>query len=227
MLGVGWSSRRRRQLSAEPTYLEYLALRLRRPDTDPAAAMVYDLFAGCGGLALGFEAAGFRTKGFEIDRDACASYRSNLAGECIEVNLHTASDLGEAADVLIGGPPCQPFSVGGLQGGRDDPRNGFPTFLAAVDRYRPRLALFENVRGMFYRNRHYLEEIVESLKRLDYVVDSGLFRAVQFGVPQTRERLVVVAHRGGWMVPQGLGHQYTAGDAVGTCFAPLPRVRGT
>ena len=66
-----------------------------------------DLFAGCGGLALGFEAAGFATIGFEMNRDAAATYNKNLAGECIEEFLTEDTPL-PSADIVIGGPPREP-----------------------------------------------------------------------------------------------------------------------
>jgi len=69
---------------------------------------VLDLFAGCGGLALGFEANGFATLGFEMDTDACATYSKNLLGHCNQVTLTAETTLPEAR-VIIGGPPCQPF----------------------------------------------------------------------------------------------------------------------
>ena len=69
--------------------------------------LVLDLFAGCGGLALGFEAAGFETHGFEMDASASSTYRRNLRGECKTEFLTPATKLPKA-DVLIGGPPCQP-----------------------------------------------------------------------------------------------------------------------
>jgi DNA (cytosine-5)-methyltransferase 1 len=108
---------------------------------------VLDLFAGCGGLALGFEAAGFETLGYEVNSDCCATYNANLHGQCIEQFL-TVDTRFPAADVIIGGPPCQPFSVGGLQLGLEDSRDGFPAFIAAVEQLRPRLWMFENVRGL-------------------------------------------------------------------------------
>src|SRR5437016_683013 len=85
--------------------------RLLRP-TPPFAPKVLDLFAGCGGLALGFEAAGFETHGFEMDEDCCRTYRANLEGDCSHVFLTPTTPL-PPASVVIGGPPCQPFSVGG------------------------------------------------------------------------------------------------------------------
>ena len=184
--------------------------------------LAVDLFAGCGGLALGFEAAGFATIGFEKDRDACETYRQNLLGPCIETILTPDSELPDC-DVLIGGPPCQPFSVGGHQNGLNDSRDGFPTFIAAVNRLRPRLWMFENVRGMMYGNRWYLDEIIDELKNLDYEVDMRLFSAVHFDVPQKRERLVVIGHKGGFAFPSPNTKIWTAGEALhGMLFTESP-----
>lgn len=183
---------------------------------------VLDLFAGCGGLALGFEAAGFETLGYEMLADACETYSKNLAGHCHTSVLEPGQELTDAADVVIGGPPCQPFSVIGHQKGKQDSRDGFPAFLSAVKRYQPELAMFENVRGMLYRNLHYFQHIVEQLRRLGYFVEWQILNAVQYGVPQRRERLFVVAHRGNWAFPQPQpnGRQFTAGDALeGLAFA--------
>src|SRR4051812_20134220 len=85
------------------------------------APLVLDLFAGCGGLALGFEAQGFETLGFEMDADACATYRTNLKGACERVTLTPETQFPEAP-IVVGGPPCQPFSVGGHQLGLKDSR---------------------------------------------------------------------------------------------------------
>jgi len=207
----------------ESTYLQRLN-DLRPQQHTEDAPLVLDLFAGCGGLGLGFEAAGFRTVGFEMLDDACATYSRNLRGPCKKVVLHPDQDLGETPDVIVGGPPCQPFSVGGLQNGHRDERDGFPAFLSAVERYSPRFVLFENVRGMFYRNRDYLRRIEDRLRSLGYVVEHRLYNAVNFGVPQNRERLIVVAHRGTWeRPPMSIDRHFTAGDALGEMVAQIPR----
>ena len=203
-------------------YPQFLDSQLHLDPPAARAPLVLDLFAGCGGLALGFEAAGFRTVGFEMDADACATYRANLHGPCIEAVLTVGHDLGPSADVIIGGPPCQPFSVGGSQKGHQDSRNGFPAFLSAVERYRPKLALFENVRGVLYRNRSYFDEVLGALAAFGYVVDYRLLNAVDFGVPQRRERMFAVAHRGGWEWPALGRESFTAGDALGTMAFETP-----
>lgn len=206
------------------TYVNTLGRLLPRPvEAQLKHHVVLDLFAGCGGLALGFEAAGFHTLGFEMEDGACRTYNSNLAGHCKQVVLEPGMDLAPRADVVVGGPPCQPFSVIGNQNGHRDERDGFPTFLDAVARYQPRLALFENVRGMLYRNRAYFDNIVLALKRMNYIVCWNLINASHFGVPQTRERLIVVAHRGGWTFPQRIEKKpVTSGEALDDLLSELP-----
>ena len=172
-----------------------------------------DLFAGCGGLALGFEAAGITTIGYEKEPDAVQTYRTNLDGDCHEVFLTPETQL-PACDILIGGPPCQPFSVGGLQLGLKDSRDGFPAFVSAVERLRPTLFLFENVRGMLYSNRAYFDEIIRALTTLGYKISCKLLNAVNFGVPQKRERLIVVGHNREFRFPDPSDEIVTAGDAL-------------
>jgi DNA (cytosine-5)-methyltransferase 1 len=198
-------------------YLELVKKELAKPTRCRRKERVLDLFAGCGGLALGFEAAGFETTGFEKLGDACETYNKNLLGECRTVLLEPGQDLVSRADVIIGGPPCQPFSVNGHQNGRQDSRDGFPAFLSAVERYRPAVVLFENVRGMLYQNRSYFAQIRNSLARFGYLVEWKLLNAVDFGVPQRRERLFVVAHKAEWHFPEpsAAAAPFTAGDALG------------
>ena len=206
--------------NADLPYREVLNQRLR--PAEDGSPLVLDLFAGCGGLALGFEAAGFATHGFEMDSDCAATYRANLSGGCTETVLTPKSEFPEA-QIIIGGPPCQPFSVGGAQKGHKDDRDGFPAFLAAVQRLNPELALIENVRGMLYRNRPYLKRIQAALRAMGYGVDVELLNAKHHGVPQNRERVIIVAHHGGWKWPEREpGPPATAGMAVGDTAHQAP-----
>ena len=142
------------------TYSDHLST-LLRPKSG-AKPLVLDLFAGCGGLALGFEAQGFQTLGFEMDADCCATYRHNLHGDCLQIKL-TPDYVFPKAQVVIGGPPCQPFSVGGHQNGIRDARDGFPAFISAVEQAKPDIWMFENVRGLMYRNKDYLDAVIAEL----------------------------------------------------------------
>ena len=184
--------------------------------------LVVDLFAGCGGLALGFEAHGFATIGFEKDKDCCATYRKNLSGACEQVTL-TPDTLLPSARVIIGGPPCQPFSVNGHQLGLEDSRDGFPAFISAVARLQPDIWFFENVRGMLYGNRWYFDEITSALSELGYVVEYQLLNAVDYGVPQNRERVIVVGHRGSFSFPKPLPRRITVAEALGEMLVSVPQ----
>jgi DNA (cytosine-5)-methyltransferase 1 len=178
---------------------------------------VLDLFAGCGGLGLGFEAAGFDTIGFELDKDFVNTYRKNVNEACFQAQLD-ATYAFPNADIVIGGPPCQPFSVGGNQRGIMDSRDGFPTFIHAVETIRPRVWMFENVRGLLYQNRWYLEKIIDRLSRSGYRTEVKLMNASHHGVPQKRERLVVVGHNSEFSFPQPDNKTPTAREAIGRYF---------
>ncbi|MCG2612769.1 DNA cytosine methyltransferase [Terrimonas sp. NA20] len=184
-------------------------------------ATVLDLFAGCGGLSLGFEAAGFKTTGFEMNPDAAETYRKNLKGDCYTEKLDLNFEYPKAT-VVIGGPPCQPFSVGGNQKGIEDTRNGFPIFIDAIRKVKPAVFLFENVRGLLYANKWYFEILLEQLKDLGYLVDHKLVNAVQYGVPQNRERLVVVGHHSTFTFPEASTKKVTVGDAISDWMTKAP-----
>ena len=174
-----------------------------RPYVDPELAEypVLDLFAGCGGLSLGFESRGFRTVGFEMVEDCCKTYESNLIGPCAQEKLTPEFRFAEGR-IVVGGPPCQPFSVGGKQQGLKDSRDGFPIFLSAVEQLTPDFLLIENVRGMLYKNKAYLIEILNDLELKGYRLDVQVMRASDYGVPQNRERVFILGSRTGLKLPR-------------------------
>lgn len=194
-------------------YLKTINQKLR-PKTN-STYKVLDLFAGCGGLSLGFEAVGFETLGYEVESSAVDTYNKNLQGHCIAEKLTIDTCYQQDIDIIIGGPPCQPFSVGGQQKGIDDKRNGFPVFIKAIQDLKPKLFLFENVRGMLYSNKTYFEKILEDLSHLGYITNYQLINAVNFGIPQNRERLFVIGHHGGFHFPKLNPHKVTVQDAIG------------
>ncbi len=186
-----------------------------QPHIDPALnKTVLDLFAGCGGLSLGFEANGFKTIGYEMDECAVATYNRNLLGKCIQETL-TVDSVYPKADIIIGGPPCQPFSVGGKQLGLQDARDGFPIFLAAVKQLEPEVVLFENVRGILYKNKWYLHEVVDTLEEFGYHMQYDLLNAVDYEVPQNRERVIVIGAKKKISLPKKAKRRITAGQALG------------
>ena len=200
-------------------YNDYINMFIRPEITE--SELVLDLFAGCGGLSLGFEAAGYRTIGYEMDESASATYNFNLEGKCITTKLDKSYQYPDA-QIIIGGPPCQPFSVGGHQKGIDDNRNGFPIFIDAVKKVNPRVFVFENVRGLLYSNKWYFEVVLKELSDLGYTIDYSLLNAVNYGVPQNRERLFVVGHKSSFVFPQKSKNKTTVGEAIGDIMYTTP-----
>jgi DNA (cytosine-5)-methyltransferase 1 len=183
--------------------------------------VVIDLFAGCGGLSLGFEAAGYETIGFEMDAAAAATYSKNLVGKCNATRLATSFEYPHA-DIIIGGPPCQPFSVGGHQKGMEDARDGFPIFIDAIRKLQPKVFMFENVRGLLYSNKWYFELVIKELQKLGYYIEYKLLNAVNYGVPQNRERLFVFGHRSKFKFPKPVSRKVTVGEAIGDTMLSAP-----
>ncbi len=178
---------------------------------------VLDLFAGCGGLSLGFEAAGFHTIGYELLEPATATYNQNLKGKCYCQKLEVGFEYPEAEKIgiIIGGPPCQPFSVRGKQQGMKDARDGFPIFIDAIARIKPKVFLFENVRNLAFSHKWYLDLVISELRKLGYYVEVQCLNAVNYGVPQNRERVIVVGHRAKYTYPSKEMRQVTVGEAIG------------
>lgn len=215
----------RRSFRDTGEWANWLNSSLPRPNLEASAPFAVDLFAGCGGLALGFEAAGIRTHGYEMKEPAVQTYSANLDGGCDRtvLDIGTPSCLDKTVDLVIGGPPCQPFSQIGYQRGNRDARDGFPIFLDAVVRLQPRLAIIENVRGLLFRNRDYFNQVADELKRIGYMVDARLLNARDYGTPQNRERVVIVAHRGTWEWPEPVvAEPVTVGIAIGDTAHTVP-----
>lgn len=200
-------------------YKEYINNTLTSKITENE--VVLDLFAGCGGLSLGFEAVGYETIGYEMDISATNTYNKNLKGNCIATKLDLDFEYPKA-DIIIGGPPCQPFSVGGHQKGMQDSRDGFPIFIDAVRKLQPKVFMFENVRGLLYSNKWYFDLVIEELQKLGYFIDYKLLNAVNFGVPQNRERLFVVGHRSKFNFPKPNPKKITVGEAIGDTMLTTP-----
>ena len=156
-----------------------------------------ELCAGAGGQALGLEQAGFGHEALvEIDRHACTTLRTNRPEwSVIEGDLHGFDGRPfKGIDLLAGGLPCPPFSKAGKQLGADDERNLFPVALRLIDEINPRAVMFENVRGFLDAVfEDYRRDLSDNLKKLGYVAQWKLLNASDFGVPQLRPRVVIVA----------------------------------
>lgn len=159
-----------------------------------------DLFSGAGGLTRGLEQAGWETiAALEINPTACASYSLNFPNvEVLTTDVHDVDFTrwkGEV-DAVVGGPPCQPFSVAGKQMAHLDPRDGVPEFVRAVKETEPQAFILENVAGLAApRHHYYLATVVQMLRDLGFVVSHDVLDAADYGVPQHRKRLFIIGMR--------------------------------
>jgi DNA (cytosine-5)-methyltransferase 1 len=181
---------------------------------------VISLYSGAGGLDYGFEAAGFETVfANDFDRDSCETLRLNRNWPVVERSIFdvpteeildiAGTRVGEV-DVLIGGPPCQPFSKSsywfrGDAARLDDPRaETLDAYLRILEGVRPRAFLLENVHGIAYSDKNeglqlLLNKIAAINRRtgLRYKPATAVLNAAWFGVPQLRERFFLIAARDG------------------------------
>jgi DNA (cytosine-5)-methyltransferase 1 len=156
-----------------------------------------ELCAGAGGQALGLEQSGFGHECVaEIDTDACATLRMNRPNWRIFEGDIRAFDVSayKGIDLVAGGLPCPPFSIAGKQLGALDERNLFPAALDIIDETRPGAVMIENVRGFLGAVfEDYRSDLKRQLQKLGYWCDWRLLNASDFGVPQLRPRVIIVA----------------------------------
>jgi len=210
-----------------------------------------ELFSGCGGLAKGLELAGFQHCGFvEFNKWACKSLRQNFDPALVhevDVRKFDFASVGKV-DVVAGGPPCQPFSLGGLARAHSDARDMFPQAIRAVHELRPKAFAFENVKGLLRKSfADYFSYILlrltfpdftmpegstwrqhlDLLKKVDFERYDGLkynvvyklVNAVDYGVPQNRERVFIIGFRNDvsvdWRWPMPVSTRRTIAEAIG------------
>jgi len=228
---------------ADAEGLRVLVAELRA--ADPSALLAADLFSGAGGLSLGLTTAGMQVV-FSVDHDAEAveTHRHHFPGMGVDWDLadpavvdRVGRLLGDLhVDVLAGGPPCQPFSRAGrsmirelvrdgLRDPHDQRRDLWRSYLEVVRLARPRAVVMENVPDMALdREMFILRELVEALELDGYTVRVRVVDTWRHGVPQFRERLILVALRDGlaFTWPQESGRQVSVWNAIGD----LPEVEG-
>lgn len=168
---------------------------------------VISLFSGCGGMDLGliggfdflnrhYEKTGFEIIwANEINASACKTYRANLGDYIIEGDIKTEiENLPKYADIIVGGFPCQDISINGKMLGVNGKRSSLYSYIVeAVKRVKPKIFIAENVGGLLLKQNEYsLNKILEDFNSLGYNVDYELYHAEDYGVPQTRERVMFV-----------------------------------
>lgn len=185
-----------------------------------------EIFSGAGGLAAGIGLAGANHRAFvEWNANACKTLRTNYDDSLVfEGDIRTYDfSICKGVDIIAGGPPCQPFSMGGKAKGNLDERDMFPSAIRSIKELLPRAFFFENVKGLLRPNfKSYLDYIllqlqfptivnnykdsyshIEEINRLQknvplheqYNVKIQLVNAADFGVPQKRERVIIVGIR--------------------------------
>lgn len=164
---------------------------------------VLDLFCGCGGLSKGFEQAGYNiVLGVDNNAPALKTYEYNHKGsQSLNADLSDSNTFdiidsltkGHKIDIIVGGPPCQGFSLTGPRQ-FDDPRNKlYLAMIETVRRYKPKAFLIENVPGMAtLYNGEVKDEIIRRFTEMGYNVNSKIVCSADYGVPQIRKRLVFV-----------------------------------
>lgn len=162
--------------------------------------LIIDLFCGAGGLSLGFENAGFDILyANDIDKHSVSTYRKNRPSVhpeniiCSDIEVFLKENVDKLkknkCDIVIGGPPCQGFSMANRQRILNDPRNRlYKKFIETISISNPKVFVMENVKGMI----GVADQVVEDFNKIGFECKYQLFNAKNYGIPQNRERLIYI-----------------------------------
>lgn len=165
---------------------------------------VIDLFCGCGGFSKGFEQAGFNVRfGIDLWNDAIITYKKNFPNAVVlneDIQKITGKQIldmcgmsADEVDVIIGGPPCQGFSVSGKRMIDDERNKLYKSFVELVSEIKPKMFVMENVPGLVRLfNGQVGEQVVEDFTNIGYTVKRKILSADNYGVPQQRKRVFFV-----------------------------------
>ena len=166
---------------------------------------VLDLFCGCGGLSLGFQQAGFNVKlGIDAWEDAIKTFNfTHKSAKGIVADLFSISPQEiskttglDTVDIIIGGPPCQGFSIAGKRMIDDERNQLYKSFVEFVSFYRPKAFLMENVPNIMSMGKGVIkEQITQDFEKLGYHISSKILMASDFGVPQNRRRAFFIGFK--------------------------------
>lgn len=160
---------------------------------------VVSLFSGAGGLDLGFKLAGNDIVwANDIDKDACATYRENIGDHivCDDIKDIDIASI-PAADIVIGGFPCQGFSLANLRRSIDDERNQlYKFFYSVIKTLKPKFFVAENVKGILsLGGGSVIKQIEADFQEAGYITSVNLVNMADYGVPQTRQRVIIIGQR--------------------------------
>lgn len=164
---------------------------------------VISLFAGAGGMDLGFKQAGFDIVwANDFNADAVKTYKRNIGdhiilGDVTQMDLKESLPLNKEIDLVIGGFPCQGFSVNNTKRNMEDKRNFlYLELLKVIKLTQPKFFVAENVKGLLSMDKgKVIKMIVNDFEKLGYKVDYKVLNALEFGVPQARERVIIIGNR--------------------------------
>jgi DNA (cytosine-5)-methyltransferase 1 len=156
------------------------------------------LFAGIGGIDLGFEFAGFECIwANDFDKFACQTYRANVGNQIVEGDIRLTKNQIPAHDILVGGFPCQPFStLGKLQGFEDEMNRGtlFFEIMDIITKHDTKVVVLENVKNLInHDNGKTFARIKQELDDAGYDVNAQILNSQDYGIPQRRNRIFIVA----------------------------------
>ena len=161
---------------------------------------VISLFSGAGGMDLGFINAGFEIVwANDFFKEAVESYKKNVDDRIVygDITKIDSSEMPDDIDLVIGGFPCQGFSVANTKRSTKDERNFlYKEMLRVIDDKKPKFFVAENVKGILSMKKGKVFEMIKKdFKKLGYDVDAKLLNAAEYGVPQARERVVIIGNR--------------------------------
>lgn len=163
---------------------------------------VVSLFSGAGGMDLGFKKAGFNIIwANDFFKEAVETYKKNIGDHIVfgDITKISSEDIPNGADVVIGGFPCQGFSVANIKRSMEDKRNFlYREMLRIINDKKPKYFVAENVKGLIsMENGGVIKMIVKDFESLGYKVDYKILNAAEYGIPQMRERVLIIGNRVG------------------------------
>ena len=183
---------------------------------NPDKLKVVSMFSGAGGMDLGFINAGFEIIwANDFFEEAVNSYRKNIGKHMIhgDITKISSDNIPDGADVIIGGFPCQGFSVANTRRSMEDKRNFlYKEMLRVIADKKPKFFVAENVKGLLSMEKGKVIEMIKSdFESLGYKVDARVLNAAEYGVPQARERVVIIGNNMGVENPYPIETHYVEG----------------
>lgn len=191
---------------------------------------VVSLFSGCGGLDLGFINAGYDVIwANDFFKDAVDTYRKNIGDHIVlgDISKIPSKKIPDDFDILLGGFPCQGFSIANKKRSMQDERNFlYKEMLRIVKDKKPKFFLAENVKGLLSMHKgEVIKMIIEDFKKIGYKVDYKLVNSADYGVPQQRERVIIIGNRIGVDNPFPIGTHVNNHIKVKDIVGDLAKVR--